>query len=131
MAHGSYGVIPLFLLGALSGIAMTILLSTLIEQLHRVTPRHALGAPLALSTGVLVYLGQNALIILAMHIPAAALASHWLGRTSGLSAFAVKVLAGLLLLASVELFKRCPLVIPRSPSAKPSALPLPPAQVRP
>jgi acyltransferase len=110
MAHGDYGTIALFLLGACSGIAMIVLVSMLVEQVRR----------LAAFTAVLTYLGRNTLIILAMHVPVAALAAHWLAHLPSLTnpalvATSGKVLAGLLLLTSIELFKRCPLLIPRSP----------------
>jgi acyltransferase len=128
MAHGSYGTVPLFLLGALSGIAMVLFLSMLVEDLYRLTARHALGASLAVSTRVLMYLGQNTLTILAMHVPAAALAAHWLAYRPALlspvlNAVAAKILAGSLLLASIELCKRCPLVVPRK-SMQAAASPL-------
>lgn len=130
MAHGSYGTIPLFLLGAISGILMIVLLSMLIEQVRQAAARYAPGAVFT----VLMYLGRNTLIILAMHVPVAALAPHWLAYAPSLpnptlGAIAVKLLAGLLLLASIELLKRCPLVIARSPSAESSTLPLPPAGI--
>jgi len=53
-----------------------------------------------------------------MHVPAAALVAHWLTGISALSNpvlndLAGKVLAGLLLLIAIELFNRCPLIIPR------------------
>jgi acyltransferase len=119
MAHSDYGTIPLFLLGALSGIAMIVLVSMLVEQLCRIVANHALGASLAALTTVLTYLGRNTLVILAMHVPVAGLAGHWLAHMPSLmnptlSAVAAKVVAGLLLLTSIELFKRCPLVIPRN-----------------
>jgi acyltransferase len=126
MAYGSYGTIPLFLPGAISGILMIILLSMVIERWHQVTTmrwraaaaRMALGISLAVPTQALLYLGRNTLTILAMHVPAAALAAHWLAGVSTLSNPVLndllgKVLTGLLLLTSIELFKRCPLVIPR------------------
>jgi len=132
MARGDYGAVPLFLVGALSGIAMIVALSMLVEQLSCIAARHALGASLALLIRVLRYLGRNTLTILAMHVPVAALAAHWIAHmalplNSTLSAMVAKVLAGLLLFASIELFRRCPLIVASSPSGKPSALPLPPA----
>ena len=131
MAHGSYGTIPLFLLGACCGIGMIVLLSMLVKQLHQAVPQCMAGVAFT----VPVYLGRNTLTILAMHVPVAALAAHWLAHSSSpmnpaFNAIAVKLLALLLLLASIELFKRCSLVTPRSSSPKPSPLPLPPVNVR-
>lgn len=121
MARGSYGVIPLFLPGAISGIAMIVLLSILVA-------RYAQKMLARTAARVIAYLGRNTLTILAMHVPAAALAAHLLSQShastdSSAGSVAVKGLAVLLLLASIELFKRCPWVVPKSPSARPSALP--------
>lgn len=71
-----------------------------------------------IATACLTYLGRNALIILPMHVLAAALAAHRLAQLHPLSnpvlADAMqKLLAGLILLAAIGLFRRCPLIIQR------------------
>jgi len=130
MAHDSYGSIPLFLFGALCGIAMTLLLGMLLERLYHLTAPLPGAAPVAAGgrrvarasiggmTTCLTYLGRNALIILPMHVLAPALAEHWLAwilpLLNPIFAGAMhKLLAGLILLASIELLRRCPLIVPR------------------
>lgn len=137
MAHDSYGSIPLFLVGAICGIAMVLLLSMLLERLyHLAAPlsgaaavagsgRRVARASIRGMTACLTYLGRNALIILPMHVLAPALAEHWLTRilpllNPVLAGAMHKLLAGLILLASIELLRRCPLIVPRK-SALPSA----------
>jgi len=130
MGHDSYGSIPLFLVGAICGIGMILLLSVLLERLYHLAPplsgaaavaargRRAARAFIRSATACLTYLGRNALIILPMHVLAAALAAHWLAQMPPLSnpilaEVIQKLLAGLILLASIELLRRCPLIVPR------------------
>jgi fucose 4-O-acetylase-like acetyltransferase len=67
-------------------------------------------------TACLTYLGRNTLIILPMHVLAARSLAQMPSVVNPLLAGAThKVLAGLILLASIELLRRCPLIVPRRP----------------
>jgi acyltransferase len=131
MAYDSYGHIPMFLLGAVTGIGMIVLLSMLVELLYRgvATPgvdkaplgwmRRLLGVSAAAAVACLLYLGRNTLIILPMHVLASRFAVHCvmelpLRPGSVLNEAVEKSLTLMLLLGSVEVFRRCPLVVPRT-----------------
>jgi acyltransferase len=130
MAYNSYDRVPIFLLGSVAGIGMTVLLAMLAESLwHGSTRPQAAGAsgglmgrlPGALGTALvtgLLYLGRNTLIILPMHIVASRFAIYCLTELplrpgSTPNEVVEKSLTLMLLLGSVGLFRRCPLVIPR------------------
>ena len=131
MVYNHYGSIPAFLLGATAGTAMIVLLSMVMERAC-----HSQGSTIAsgaadcartsrlltrLTAGVmacLLYAGRNTLIILPTHILVGRFTSHYLSAlsfTSGpvLYELVEKSIMVLLLITSIEVFRRCPLVIPR------------------
>jgi acyltransferase len=131
MVYNQYGSIPVFLLGATAGTAMIVLLSMVMERAC-----HSQGSAIAsgaadcartsrlltrLTAGVmacLLYAGRNTLIILPTHILVGRFTSHYLSAlsfTSGpvLYELVEKSIMVLLLITSIEVFRRCPLVVPR------------------
>jgi len=119
---------------------MILLLSMRLERAYRLAAplsgavvvaagdRRVARAFIRRAIACLTYLGRNALIILPMHVLAAALAIHAFTQMSSLSnpllADAMqKLLADLILLASIELLSRCPLIMPRKSASPIAAVP--------